>query len=115
MNFGDRLRMLRDKSGLTQKFVAEKIGVKNNTLSSYESSKRQPDYDTLKKLADLYEVKIDYIITGNENGNSSDEMWKELLNPEKQIFFKGLMEAPEEKIQEMIKFWEFINERDKNK
>ncbi|WHY15726.1 helix-turn-helix transcriptional regulator [Peribacillus frigoritolerans] len=115
MDFGDRLKWLREKSGLTQKFAAEKIGVKNNTLSSYESAKRQPDFTTLKKLADLYEVTIDYIITGNENSNSSDEMWQEFLNPKTQIFFKDLQNAPEEKIEELIRFWEFIKERDKNK
>jgi transcriptional regulator with XRE-family HTH domain len=113
MDFGERLRWCRDKKGLTQKFVAEKIGVKNNTLSSYESGKRQPDYETLKKLADLYEVSIDYILTGEDQQGSSDEMWKELLDPQKQIFFKDLMDAPEEKIQELIRFWEFIKERDK--
>ncbi|WP_338565240.1 helix-turn-helix transcriptional regulator [Peribacillus frigoritolerans] len=115
MDFGDRLKWLREKSGLTQKFAAEKIGVKNNTLSSYESAKRQPDFTTLKKLADLYEVTIDYIITGNENSNSSDEMWQEFLNPKTQIFFKDLQNAPEEKIEELIRFWEFIKERDKSK
>ncbi|GAB6254498.1 hypothetical protein PSKAS_00200 [Peribacillus sp. N1] len=114
MDFGDRLKWLRERSGLTQKFAAEKIGVKNNTLSSYESAKRQPDYTTLKKLADLYDVTIDYIITGNENSNSPDEMWKEFLNPRTQIFFKDLKDAPEEKIEELIRFWEFIKERDKN-
>ncbi|BCC50910.1 MULTISPECIES: helix-turn-helix domain-containing protein [Bacillaceae] len=115
MDYGERLKKLREKIGLTQKFVAEKIGVKNNTLSSYESAKRQPDFHTLKKLADLYEVPIDYIITGNEFNNSPDEMWKEFLDPKTQIFFKDLKDAPEEKIEELIRFWEFIKERDKNK
>lgn len=115
MDYGERLKKLREKIGLTQKFVAEKIGVKNNTLSSYESAKRQPDFQTLKKLADLYEVSIDYIITGNESSNSPDEMWKEFLDPKTQIFFKDLKDAPEEKIEELIRFWEFIKERDKNK
>ncbi|MFD4928370.1 helix-turn-helix domain-containing protein [Peribacillus butanolivorans] len=115
MDFGDRLKLLRERSGLTQKFAAEKIGVKNNTLSSYESAKRQPDFTTLKKLADLYEVTIDYIITGNEISNSPDEMWQKFLDPKTQIFFKDLQDAPEEKIEELIRFWEFIQERDRKK
>lgn len=115
MNFGERLKSLRENAGYTQKFVAEKIGVKNNTLSSYEAGKRQPDYLTLKKLSDLYEVSIDYIITGNKNSQSPDEMWEEFLDPKTQIFFKDLKDAPEEKIEELIRFWEFIKERDKDK
>lgn len=113
MNFGERLKKTREMRGLKQKDVAEKIGIKNNTLSSYESSKRQPDYDMLKKLSSLYEVSIDYLITGNEHENSSDDMWKEFLNPETQIFFKDLQDAPEEKITELIRFWEFIKDKDK--
>lgn len=64
-------------------------------------------------MAEFFGVSIDYLVTGNENGNSSDEMWRELLDPKKQVFFKDLMDAPEEKIEELIRFWEFIKERDK--
>ncbi|MGR6338426.1 helix-turn-helix domain-containing protein [Priestia megaterium] len=113
MDFGDRLKLCREKKGFTQKFIAEKVGIKNNTLSSYEANKRQPDYDTLKALADLYEVSIDYLLTGDEYRISSDDMWKELLDPKTELFFKDLKSAPEEKIEELIRFWEFIKERDK--
>jgi transcriptional regulator with XRE-family HTH domain len=113
MGYGDRIKLLREKNGYSQKYLAEKIGVKNNTLSSYEAEKRRPDYETLQKLADLFEVSIDYILTGKELTNSSSEMWKELLDPKTQVFFKDLQKAPEEKIEELIRFWEFIKERDK--
>jgi transcriptional regulator with XRE-family HTH domain len=58
---GKRLRYLRDKSGLSQKFVAEKIGVKNNTLSGYEAGDRDPSLELLGKLANFYEVTTDYL------------------------------------------------------
>lgn len=66
MTLGERLKNLRDNMELEQKEVADKIGVKNNTLSQYENGKREPDYDTLQKLASLYNVTIDYLITGKE-------------------------------------------------
>ncbi|UGB31666.1 helix-turn-helix domain-containing protein [Metabacillus sp. B2-18] len=59
---GKRLRYLRDKKGLSQKFVAEKIGVKNNTLSGYEAGDREPSSEILAKLAQFYEVTTDYLI-----------------------------------------------------
>ncbi|MEZ2657238.1 helix-turn-helix domain-containing protein [Aneurinibacillus aneurinilyticus] len=62
MTLGERIKYLREKNGYAQKFIAEKIGVKNNTLSSYESDKRQPDYDTLQKIADFFEVSTDYLL-----------------------------------------------------
>lgn len=114
MDFGERLKWLRERSGLTQKFAAEKIGVKNNTLSSYESSKRQPDYITLKKLADLYEVTIDYIITGEENSSTVSVAGQEIsLTPDEikifeelkrhPILFHDLATDPEKKVKELIK------------
>ncbi|MCY7779122.1 helix-turn-helix transcriptional regulator [Bacillus haynesii] len=36
-------------------------------MSSYESGKRQPDYETTKKLANLYDVSIDSLLTGKEH------------------------------------------------
>ncbi|GAA0345593.1 helix-turn-helix transcriptional regulator ImmR [Oceanobacillus oncorhynchi subsp. oncorhynchi] len=112
MNYGERLKKIRIEKGYKQIDVANKIGIKNNTLSSYEKSIRQPDYDNLKKLANLYNVSIDYIITGNEFSNSPDEMWKEFLDPKTQIFFKDLQDAPEEKIEELIRFWEYLKHRE---
>ncbi|MCM3216076.1 helix-turn-helix transcriptional regulator [Niallia taxi] len=64
---GKRLRLLREKSGLSQKFVAEQIGVKNNTLSGYESGNREPDSETLTKLADYYKVSTDYLHGRSDN------------------------------------------------
>lgn len=129
MDFGERLKWLRERSGLTQKFAAEKIGVKNNTLSSYESSKRQPDYITLKKLADLYEVTIDYIITGEENSSIVSVAGQEIsLTPEEvkifeelkkhPILFHDLATDPEKKVKELIKLQKmkklFLDEGEEN-
>jgi transcriptional regulator with XRE-family HTH domain len=59
---GKNIRSLREKRGLAQKFVAEKIGVKNNTLSGYEAGRRLPDADILQKLADFFEVSTDFLL-----------------------------------------------------
>lgn len=64
MHFGHRLRICREKKGLKQIDVAKMIGVANNTLSGYESGKYEPSLSMLIKLAELYEVPIEYIISG---------------------------------------------------
>ncbi|RWZ59859.1 XRE family transcriptional regulator [Halobacillus fulvus] len=58
---GKRIKQLRDKHNLSQKRFSEAIGVSNVQLSRYESGTRQPDYDTLQKIADYFEVSIDYL------------------------------------------------------
>lgn len=110
---GDRLKKLRNDHNWTQEDVARKLELSRGTYAHYEINKRQPDYDTLKKLSEIFNVSIDYLITGNKYSSSEDEMWKEFLDPKTQVFFKDLMEAPEEKIEELIKFWEIIKDRDK--
>ncbi|MDQ0412910.1 helix-turn-helix domain-containing protein [Mesobacillus stamsii] len=67
MEFHERLRLIREKKKLQQKDAAAKVGIKNNTLSSYESGDRQPDFNMLIKLADLYDVSVEYLLRGKEN------------------------------------------------
>lgn len=59
MNFGLRIKHLRLEKGLTQEELAGKLGLKKSTISLYESNSRQPDYETLIKLADVFGVTID--------------------------------------------------------
>lgn len=72
MHLHERLKYLRENNGYKQKEVASLIGVKNNTLSSYESGVRQPDFDTLIKLADIYNRSVDYLLRGyNQEKNEN--------------------------------------------
>ena len=64
MTMGDRLRELRLRKGLSQEEVARQIGVTRSAYSHYEINNRQPVYETLKKLAVLFNVSLDYIIGG---------------------------------------------------
>ncbi|WP_251040939.1 helix-turn-helix transcriptional regulator [Bacillus sp. ISL-45] len=107
------MKKLRNSKGWTQEDVAKKLGMSRGTYAHYEINKRQPDYETLKTISTLYEVSIDFLLTGEDQQGSSDEMWKEILDPKTQIFFKDLMSAPEEKIAELIKIWEIIKDRDR--
>jgi transcriptional regulator with XRE-family HTH domain len=64
---GKRLRYLRDKRGLSQKFVAEKFGIANNTLSGYEAGDRNPSPELIAKFADFYEVTTDYLLGNTDS------------------------------------------------
>lgn len=73
---GQRLRISRESKGWSQTLVCRKLGISNSTLSGYERDYREPDADTLKKLADLYEVGADYLLGSNKPSNltSKDEL-----------------------------------------
>lgn len=63
--FHVNLREARKSSGMTQKEVAEKIGVARSTYALYETGERSPDVEVVKKLATVLNVSGDYLI-GNE-------------------------------------------------
>lgn len=52
----------REQKKWSQIEVAEKIGITNAVLSNYERDHRDPDTETLKRLADLYDVDTDYLL-----------------------------------------------------
>lgn len=62
MNHGNRIAELRDQRGWTQEELAQSIGITRAALSHYEKNRRKPDFEILTKLADKFEVSIDYLI-----------------------------------------------------
>ncbi|MED3026694.1 helix-turn-helix domain-containing protein, partial [Bacillus wiedmannii] len=59
---GLRIKSLRKKENLTQKQLAEKIGVSQRMIGYYESEERFPPHDVLTKLADCFSVSADYLL-----------------------------------------------------
>lgn len=59
---GQRLKQLRSEKNLTQAKLASILGVAKTTLAAYEQEKSEPSIDTLKKLADYFNVSVDYLI-----------------------------------------------------
>lgn len=64
--FGLRLENLREKYGYTKKEVSLKLGFSANVYGSYEREERRPSLETLVKIANLYDVSLDYLICGRE-------------------------------------------------
>ena len=65
-----RLRLLRKEAGLTQKELADIIGVKRSTIAAYELGAIEPSQKILQLLANHFNVSVDYIL---ENTNIRTE------------------------------------------
>lgn len=76
LTVGDRLRISREKKILKQTQVRERTGINNKTLSGYEKGVSEPDFDTIKMLADLYEVSVDFLIGRTNTSSQSDNNFK---------------------------------------
>ena len=59
--FEDRLRATRIFRGYTLQIVADNIGVDLRTYQRYEGGHSEPPFDTLVKLADLFDVPMDFL------------------------------------------------------
>ena len=66
-----RLRELRLNTELRQEQVAKLIGVSKSTISAYENDTKQPSFELLVRLANLYRVSTDYLL-GQTNSRSVD-------------------------------------------
>lgn len=69
---GQRIAKLRKENGWSQMALAEKLNVSDKTVSKWENG-GMPGIDLFPEMAKLFNVSIDYLITGNEEGDSSEQ------------------------------------------
>ncbi|ANE46400.1 XRE family transcriptional regulator [Paenibacillus swuensis] len=89
MPYGTIIHNLRERRGLTQEELSNRLGISRAALSHYETNRREPDYETLTKIADLFDVSIDYLIGRTHNPNNT-------LEPEVREFVDELELSDEE-------------------
>lgn len=65
MNFSNRLRSARKAAGFSQESVAASLFITQQAYARYESGTSSPNPDTLKNIASLFDVSVDYLL-GNE-------------------------------------------------
>lgn len=66
MTFGKVLRMLRTRSSLTQKQLADVLGVSESRIGMYERGHREPDFEMLEAIADYFNVDMDFLTGRSE-------------------------------------------------
>ncbi len=85
LTFGKRIAFLRKELGLSQTELAKKLDTSVSVVSRYELDKMTPSVDTAKKLAQLLNTSVGYLLGENENA----ELFK---NPEILKRFKDISE-----------------------
>ena len=104
MTIGERIKAAREKTGMTQVELGEKVGVSGVAIMRYEKGQRQPRYDLLLHIADALGVSAHTLV---DWGEVDKEAFKELFiwgegldddssgNPPKLIEEDGLISTPE--------------------
>jgi len=106
VTLGERLKKLRNKRGWSQVFVANKLGLKrSSTYANYEYGIRDPDTDTLVRLAEIFETTTDYLLNGEYTykdltPNETDFIIREIV---KEYDLDLTIPGQREKLEDLIK------------
>ena len=113
-DLGEKIKRLRFEKKWSQDVLAEKIGVGRQYISRYETGRVLPSADTLRKLAEIFEVSVDYLLN-NETNNLAGLGLKdkklldlftevEKMDENDQITVRNLLEAMvmKNKLKELI-------------
>jgi len=73
VEFGEILRELLEEREITQKRLAQELNMAVSTLGNYIRDNREPDYKTLKKIADYFHVSTDYLLNHSTRKNSDHQ------------------------------------------
>lgn len=98
MKFGDILSNLRNEAKITQKDLANILGVSRGTIGMYEIGQRDPDTETLKKIAKFFNVSVDYLLGNTNIKNATDSADK---------IAESLNDDPE-----LAQFWDSLKDRE---
>ena len=85
---GEKIKKYREEKKMTQVEVAEVLGVKPATISKYEAGTLEPNIESLKRLAELFEVSVDELLKEDEFDVSKINVL-EVLREQKEMKLKG--------------------------
>lgn len=131
MDFKERLRKLRTDKGLTQEEFGKLFNVIKQTVSSWENGNSRPDIDSAAKIADFFNVSLDYLLgrtevpidVTNETLNKIDlalnedpellAFWQETKKrPDLQLFLKQVKSASPKAIRQMMAIIKMIEDEE---
>ena len=69
-SFASTLKQLRINKKLTQEELSKEINVSTSTIGMYETSKREPNFEVLKKISNFFNISLDNLILGEKSNNS---------------------------------------------
>lgn len=112
---GKKIKLLRKEKELSQLELAKILNISNSTLSQYEAGNRVPGDDIKKKIADYFNVSVDFLLGRTEernpytNDKDLDKVDKFLLELKEEMEKEGL-EFDETSPQELIETYKLLLE-----
>ena len=86
---GDKIKLYRENKRMTQNEVADILNVSPATISKYESGALEPNIESLKRLAELFEISIDELLSDEKEFDISKINVLDILREQKEMKLKG--------------------------
>lgn len=109
LKFCDKIRSLIEERDLTQKQVANDLNIAPSTMGGYVQGSSEPDFDTLKRLAEYFNVSADYLL------DIRTEKCKSYMEDELLRVFRSLTDEQKKLYLEQGKVFIRLNEDSKKK
>lgn len=117
---GQRIRQLRKENNITQEELGKMYGLAKSTVSLYESGRSNPDDEIKQKIADHFNVSIDWLLGRTDERRTADEIIAEYKEKELEfeelfdrfnIYFEGKKLTEKDK-KSIISFLQMLRERE---
>lgn len=107
--FGERLKYLRKQSNVSQDDLAKRLGVTRSCVANYEQGTREPNFEDLERIADAFNVEIDYLVgksdeTASVSANPLTEKEKLIIH----VYRKD--KHTREMIDHILRYYDLFNE-----
>lgn len=120
---GSRLKALRKKYNYTGEEVGNMLKVSKVAIYNWEKDIRSPSPNVIEKLANIYEVSTDYLITGKDSTSTKDSYYcdpeaaeyAEYLRtrPEAKLLFSASRDMSKEDMEEVVNYIEYLKSKHK--
>ncbi len=71
--FGERLKKEREMRGISQQELANRLNLSQSSVAYYEKDRKQPSQNTLTKIADFFDLDVDYLLGRTEKPQQVNE------------------------------------------
>lgn len=114
LNIGDRIRACRTSLDLTQEQLGLQVQKGGSTVRMWEIGKSEPDLETIKKLSQIFNVSVDYLL-GNDTATADELKIPDEYKDLPIAFYEGAKDLTQEDIDDVVKFMEFLKKKKSDK
>ncbi len=106
MSFGHTLKFLRTENNITQQDLADYLKVSRPTIAGYETKGKEPDFNTLVRIADFFHISVDFLI--REESHDSYEYDKCLKDSYEAILIEKISHLDAADLYKLINYVSLI-------